>query len=66
MKEEIGITAGKVWKALSEQGPADITHIVKLVKDKEVMVQRALGWLAREEKIVFEKKGNRTIISLVK
>ena len=66
MKEEIGDIAGKVWQAISDHGETDVTHLVKLVKAKEVMIQRAVGWLAREDKISFDKKGNKTTISLRK
>lgn len=51
--EEIGANAGLVWNALSESKQLtikEVKKITKLKKDKELY--SAIGWLAREEKIL--------------
>ncbi|MFW6137527.1 MAG: winged helix-turn-helix domain-containing protein [Candidatus Aminicenantaceae bacterium] len=36
-----------------------------MLNQKAVIVNQALGWLAREGKINYRREGNRTLISLV-
>lgn len=66
MKDKIGETAGKVWQTLHEHDSLDIARLVKLVGEKEALIQRAIGWLAREDKIDFHVKGPKTTIVLKK
>lgn len=60
----IGITAGVVWEELSNNGPMTIAALKKVQNLSEAEVQRAIGWLAREDKILFEKHGKGILISL--
>jgi len=62
--EQIGATAGDVWKVLDESGPATVTSLVKQVSAPRDVVMQSLGWLAREEKIVIEEVGRKKIVSL--
>jgi hypothetical protein len=64
MQERIGETAGKVWRALGQQGEVSLTTLPKVVNEKEDMVFQALGWLAHEGKLVYSKKSNRNYVSL--
>ena len=60
--EEIGDTAGRVWRALSENGPLTMAKLLKKVDEPRDTVLQALGWLAREEKIkITEERRNRVI-----
>ena len=55
--ESIGTTAGLVWTTLSTSGKMSIKELKKATKikaDKELY--SALGWLAKEDKLVFEEK----------
>ncbi len=61
---EIGHTAGKVWDFLEKNGASTINKLKKSVDASGDMVLFAIGWLAREDKIKFEKKGRATLISL--
>jgi len=61
---EIGATAGVVWKQLSENGPMDLTKLVKAVGEPRDAVMQAIGWLAREDKLIFEDNGRKRMISL--
>ncbi|MDH4222027.1 MAG: winged helix-turn-helix domain-containing protein [candidate division Zixibacteria bacterium] len=64
MKEKIGETAGKVWNILSEKEEVAISQLPKILKEKELLVYQALGWLAREDKIAYQTKGNKIVIRL--
>jgi len=46
----IGETAGKIWNTLSSNGPQTLTQLKKVNGGADV-VNFALGWLAREDKI---------------
>ena len=50
LQQNIGETAGKIWEALSANGPQTLAQLKKLNGGSEV-VNFALGWLAREDKI---------------
>ena len=65
MANTIGTAAGKIWKFLHKNGPASCTKITTETGINKNDVQRALGWLAREEKIVIEQKGRVETISLL-
>lgn len=60
----VGETAGLVWKALAENGPMSMARLVKAVGEPRDTVMQAIGWLAREEKIVMEDQGRSRIVSL--
>jgi hypothetical protein len=60
----IGETAGAVWKALYSSGPMSMARLVKLVGEPRDTVMQAIGWLAREGKIVIEDQGRSRIIAL--
>lgn len=66
MHKLIGKTAGRVWETLRTHGPLPISQLPKKVKERDMVVYQALGWLAREDKIVYETKGKTTLVSLVK
>ena len=62
--EHIGKTAGQVWHTLSETGTVSLAKLVKLVGAPRDLVMQAVGWLAREEKIVIEEGRRGRTISL--
>lgn len=62
--ESIGQTAGLVWKVLAENGPLSMTKLVKTVGEPRDTVMQALGWLAREDKLVIEEEGRSRNVSL--
>jgi hypothetical protein len=63
MKAVIGETAGKIWQTLSEREPVPLSRLPRLLGEKDTVVYQALGWLAREDKIMYHTKANRTSIS---
>jgi hypothetical protein len=59
-----GTKAGIVWKALNQNGPSNISDLVKNTSLSREEVYGALGWLGRENKIIVEQKGRAMIFSL--
>ena len=64
MTERIGTTAGKVWQVLSKQEQADIRQLPRMIAEKPVIVNQALGWLAREGKLEYREQGDRLFVAL--
>ena len=61
---QIGETAGLVWRTLNEQGRMSVSKLVKAVGQPRDAVLQALGWLAREDKLVIEDQGRNRLVSL--
>ncbi len=61
---QIGETAGAVWKTLAESGPISMAKLVKAVGEPRDTVMQALGWLAREDKVLIQDEGRSRIVSL--
>jgi hypothetical protein len=57
MIQSIGDTAGKVWNFLNEKGEANIFQLIKGVEAGPSLILQAIGWLAREDKLIIVKKG---------
>ncbi|MBN8627660.1 MAG: winged helix-turn-helix domain-containing protein [Planctomycetes bacterium] len=57
----IGETAGVVWKVLAAKGPLSLTKLTKECEAPKDLVLQAVGWLAREDKLVFEEGRTKTI-----
>lgn len=64
MKEKIGNNAGLVWNALSNSAK-NLKDVKKETKLTEKDLYAALGWLAREEKVLFEEKDGEIMLFLV-
>lgn len=64
MVEKIGMDAGKVWCILDEEGRLTEPALKKAVNLTYKDLYAAMGWLAREEKIVLQKEGKEIYISL--
>jgi len=56
VQEEIGITAGAIWHALHTKGELSLAQLKKEVKGKSPVFDWALGWLAREDKIIIARE----------
>lgn len=65
-KEQIGISAGIIWKTLdSDLTDTEINVVIKKSKLKKEDFYMGLGWLARENKIRFHATGRATCIFLI-
>ena len=52
MDEQIGKSAGAIWHVLEAQGELPLQALKKEVQGKTPVFDWAIGWLAREDKIV--------------
>ena len=64
LKADIGKTAGRVWAYLRENGTIPLPELLNKTREDTTLVNQALGWLAREDKVVFTKEGRMTFVSL--
>ena len=54
MNEAIVSAVGKVWKHLNDNGTASFPELRRKTGLSTDLVNRAIGWLAREDKLCFE------------
>ncbi len=52
--ERVGLTAGSVWHYLSAQGATSVAKLVRELPEEEKVIQRSIGWLAQEDKILID------------
>ncbi|RLD16212.1 hypothetical protein DRI50_02430 [candidate division KSB1 bacterium] len=64
MINKIGETAGSIYRTLEAQGALSINKLKDQINTDVFTTQAAIGWLAREDKIVIQKKGRSILISL--
>jgi len=62
--DSIGEIAGRVWLYLSQNGKVSASKLIREVGTPRDSTQRAIGWLAREDKINIEKAGRTEKIFL--
>jgi len=62
--DKVGLTAGEIWHYLSENGPTPVSKLVKALSEKEAIVHRSIGWLAREHKISLYTVGQTETVAL--
>jgi hypothetical protein len=62
--QEIGAVAGEVWHHLAEHGPQSVTALKKAAAAPGELVLSAIGWLAREGKLDFNRSGRSVKVSL--
>ena len=61
--DTIGYNAGLVWNALNEADALGLKQIKKVTKLKDKDLYAALGWLARENKILIaENEDDKDLI----
>ena len=58
MNEQIGSAAGMIWNALNKKGELSLAQLKKEVKADKNVFDWAIGWLAREDKIVIMPEKN--------
>ena len=61
MQEKIGSVAGAIWNALNAKGGLSHSQLKKELDEKTPLFDWAIGWLAREDKILItpEKRSFR-------
>ena len=60
----IGDAAGKIWQYLDQNGAASVTKITNETGIGKNDVQRAIGWLLKEDKLSIEVIGRTETLSL--
>ncbi|MFI3189939.1 hypothetical protein BCS42_04105 [Crenothrix sp. D3] len=64
MSNTISDAAGKIWQYLDKNGPSSVTKITTETEINQKDMQRAIGWLSKEDKLLIEVKGRVETISL--
>ena len=64
MLNTIGDDAGKIWQYLDKNGSASVTKITNETEISKSDVQRAIGWLLKEDKLSIEVVGRTETVSL--
>jgi predicted DNA-binding transcriptional regulator AlpA len=54
MPERVGLTAGKIWHYLAENGATPVAKLFRELPEEEKIIQRSIGWLAQEGKIMLD------------
>ena len=64
MTEEIGMMAGAIWQALETNGQITLAKLKKDLNAASPLFDWAIGWLAREDKIMLtiEKRSTRVCL----
>ena len=64
MNEEIGQLAGSIWRTLDANGEMTLTELKKEAAAGTTLFDWAIGWLAREDKIMLtaEKRSVRVCL----
>lgn len=66
LKEQVGKTAGQVWKYLGKNGRTTFNTLQNEFSGKvdNSLIYQAIGWLAREDKINFMPDNKETYVAL--
>ncbi|MCB0282264.1 MAG: winged helix-turn-helix domain-containing protein [Calditrichae bacterium] len=64
MTNIIGEMSGQVWQTLNSKGAMSVAKLKTALKADAFVLNAAIGWLAREEKVTVTKKGNTVTVSL--
>lgn len=62
--ERVGLTAGSIWRYLSQNGATPVSKLVSALTEEEKIIQRSIGWLAQEDQITIETTDRVEIIAL--
>ena len=65
MINNIGETAGQVYKILEKDAETTVTKLKTSTKADDFLLAAAIGWLARENKIQINPTGKSVKISLM-
>lgn len=61
----IGETAGKIYRCLETKGEQTVSKVQKAIAADDEIFYQAIGWLARENNINFNRLGKALKISLL-
>jgi len=64
MQNKIDDAAGQVWRFLDKNGSSSVSKITNETGLNKNDVQRAIGWLLKENKLIIEAVGRTETLSL--
>ena len=64
LTKEIGETAGTVWTHLAKNGKTSFADLMTRTKTNPEMLNRAIGWLARENKVCLDRDAKNSYVCL--
>lgn len=64
MSDTIGTAAGKIWEYLNTHEASSVSKITRETGLSRNYTQRAIGWLAKEDKLKIEMEGRAELLSL--
>lgn len=59
IQDRIGLTAGSIWHYLAKNGASPVAKLVFELAEEENIIQRSIGWLAQEGKIMLSRGGDQ-------
>jgi hypothetical protein len=64
MIAKVGESAGAIWNYLKDRSDSPVVELRKALEMNDATFWMAVGWLARENKLVFNGQGKEMSISL--
>jgi Winged helix-turn-helix domain (DUF2582) len=64
LPETVGMVAGTIWDYLDKNGPTTVAKMLRELTEDEKTIQRSIGWLAQENKIILKTIDRAETISL--
>jgi len=55
--------AEKIAVLLAEKREVNILHLCELLSERSVIAYQALGWLAREGRVIYLSRGNQVLVA---
>ena len=66
MFHTIGEAAGEIWRILKDKENLSVSAVVRSVKQPQSVAYMGIGWLAREDKLIFTETKRGVSISIKK
>jgi hypothetical protein len=66
MFHTIGEAAGEIWRILKDEKNLSLSALVRRVKQPQTVAYMGIGWLAREDKLVFTETKRGMSVSVKK
>jgi hypothetical protein len=66
MFHTIGEAAGEIWRILKEEENLSLSAVVRRVQQPQTVAYMGIGWLAREDKLVFTETKRGMSVSIKK
>ncbi|NOS73545.1 MAG: winged helix-turn-helix domain-containing protein [Methyloglobulus sp.] len=64
LPETVGMVAGTIWDYLDKNGPTTVAKMLRELTEDDKTIQRSIGWLAQENKIILKTIDRAETISL--